>query len=71
MLVDDWENVTKNQQLVPLPHAHPVDEILNEYLEHERPSRVAGSAQVTILEETIAGLRTYFDMCVGRILLYR
>ena len=71
MLVDDWENVTKNQQLVPLPHTHPVDEILNEYLEHERPSRVAGSAQVTILEETIAGLRTYFDMCVGRILLYR
>ena len=71
MLVDDWENVTKNQQLVPLPHAHPVDEILNEYLEHERPSRVTGSAQVTILEETIAGLRTYFDMCVGRILLYR
>ncbi|MCQ8205932.1 hypothetical protein NP569_26970, partial [Vibrio parahaemolyticus] len=23
ILVDDWENVTKNQQVVPLPHPHP------------------------------------------------
>jgi mortality factor 4-like protein 1 len=28
ILVDDWENVTKNQQLVPLPAAQNVDKIL-------------------------------------------
>ncbi|KAL1837407.1 hypothetical protein VTJ49DRAFT_3799 [Mycothermus thermophilus] len=71
LLVDDWENVTKNQQLVPLPHAHPVEEILNDYLAYERPHRVEGSAAMDILEETIAGLREYFDKCLGRILLYR
>ena len=71
ILVDDWENVTKNQQLVPLPHPHPVDQILNDYLEHERSIRPSGSASLEIVEEVIAGLREYFDKSLGRILLYR
>lgn len=71
LLVDDWENVTKNQQLVPLPHANPVTKILDDYMEHERPRRAEGSAALDILEETVAGLREYFDKCLGRILLYR
>ncbi|KAK0706374.1 MRG-domain-containing protein [Lasiosphaeria miniovina] len=71
MLVDDWENVTKNQQLVPLPHPHPVDQIFDDYLNYERHNRIPGSASVEILEEIIAGLREYFDKCLGRILLYR
>lgn len=70
-LVDDWENVTKNGQLVPLPHPHPVNEILDAYLQYERPHRPADSASLDVLDETIAGLREYFDKCLGRILLYR
>lgn len=70
-LVDDWENVTKNQQLVPLPHRVPVEIVLDDYLEFERPHREPGSASHDILEETVAGLREYFDKCLGRILLYR
>ncbi|KAM7208496.1 Esa1p-associated factor [Naviculisporaceae sp. PSN 640] len=71
LLVDDWENVTKNQQLVPLPHPHPVNEIFEKYLEYERPHRPVDSASWDVLEETVAGLREYFDKCLGRILLYR
>lgn len=71
LLVDDWENVTKNQQLVPLPHPHPVDQILNDYLAFERPHRGPSSSSLDVLEETIAGLREYFNKCLGRILLYR
>lgn len=71
ILVDDWENVTKNQQLVPLPAAHPVDTILKEYEDDEMPKRTAGSPEASILEEMLAGLREYFDKCLGRILLYR
>ncbi|KAB5582575.1 MRG-domain-containing protein [Coniochaeta sp. 2T2.1] len=70
-LVDDWENVTKNQQLVGLPHPHPVDEVLEEYLKYERQHREVGSHAYDVLEETILGLREYFDKCLGRILLYR
>lgn len=71
ILVDDWENVTKNQQLVPLPSAHPVNSILNDYLEFEMPKRLPGSAHADILEEVVAGLKEYFEKCLGRILLYR
>ncbi|TVY92509.1 Chromatin modification-related protein [Lachnellula willkommii] len=71
ILVDDWENVTKNQQLVPLPSAHPVSEILDDYYNYESPRRVEGSSHADILEEVIAGLRDYFEKCLGRVLLYR
>jgi MRG len=71
ILVDDWENVTKNLQLVPLPAAKPVNLILNDYLQFEKPRRQAGSAQADILDEVVAGLKEYFEKCVGRILLYR
>ncbi|KAI1403509.1 MRG-domain-containing protein [Hypoxylon fuscum] len=71
MLVDDWENVTKNNQLVPLPHPRPVTKILEDYAAYETPKRPAGSSHVDILEETLAGLKEYFDKSLGRILLYR
>ncbi|KAI8956872.1 MRG-domain-containing protein [Daldinia sp. FL1419] len=71
MLVDDWENITKNNQLVPLPHPHPVTKILEDYAAYEIPKRPAGSSHVDILEETLAGLKEYFDKSLGRILLYR
>ncbi|RYP54940.1 hypothetical protein DL769_010262 [Monosporascus sp. CRB-8-3] len=70
-LVDDWENVTKNNQLVPLPHPRPVTKIIEDYAAYETPKRPEGSAQVDILEETLAGLKEYFDKALGRILLYR
>lgn len=71
LLVDDWEYVTKNLSLVPLPHPHPVAEILTAYLEEEKLRRRAGSVEYDLLEEVIAGLREYFDQTLGRILLYR
>lgn len=70
ILVDDWENVTKNQQLVPLPSEQPVNKILDNYFEEEVNKRDSLSAQ-KILEEVVAGLKEYFDKCLGRILLYR
>ncbi|KAK4162185.1 MRG-domain-containing protein [Cladorrhinum sp. PSN259] len=71
LLVDDWENVTKSLQLVPLPHPHPANEIFDDYLADERPKYEPGSAALDIMEETIEGFREYFHRCVGRILLYR
>ncbi|KAH8159543.1 hypothetical protein CIB48_g8702 [Xylaria polymorpha] len=71
LLVDDWENVTKNMQLVPLPHPKPVTKILADYSEYEMPKRPAGSSHADILEETLAGIKEYFDKSLGRILLYK
>ena len=71
ILVDDWENVTKNLSLVPLPSAHPVNEILSTYFDEEKGKRRLGSAEADLLEEVVMGVKEYFEKCLGRILLYR
>ncbi|KAL4817580.1 chromatin modification-related protein eaf3 [Aspergillus spinulosporus] len=70
LLVDDWENVTKNQQVVALPAKRSVNQILDDYLQEERPKRT-GSSEVDVLEEVVMGIRDYFDKSLDKILLYR
>lgn len=71
ILVDDWENVTKNMQLVPLPAKLPAAQILDDYFQHESKRRKAGTAEYYILEEVVEGVKDYFNVCLGRVLLYR
>ncbi|PNS16795.1 hypothetical protein CAC42_4759 [Sphaceloma murrayae] len=71
ILVDDWEKVTKDHKLVPLPSKTPVNVFLDDYEDHEKQRRREGSADWDILEEVIAGVREYFNKSLGRILLYR
>ena len=71
ILVDDWENVTKNLSLVPIPADHPVSEILSTYFEEEKGKRRLGSAEADLLEEVVQGTRDYFEQCLGKLLLYR
>ena len=71
ILVDDWEHVTKDLMLVPLPSKTPVNLILDTYFEGEKGKRRLGSAEADLLEEVVAGMKMYFDKALGRILLYR
>ncbi|QIW97190.1 hypothetical protein AMS68_002708 [Peltaster fructicola] len=71
ILVDDWEKVTKERKLPPLPSPAPVTKFLNEYEAFEMGQRVPGSADADILEEVIAGVKEYFNKALGRILLYK
>ncbi|KIV98113.1 hypothetical protein, variant [Exophiala mesophila] len=71
LLVDDWENVTKSLLLVPLPSKAPANYILDEYFNEEKLNRRLGSVEADILLEFVAGLKTYFEKAIGKILLYR
>lgn len=71
LLVDDWEQVTKNQCVVSLPAKYPVRQILKDWHEEEEPKRSGSSADEDVLEEVVAGLQEYFDKCLDKILLYR
>lgn len=71
LMVDDWENVTKNMQLVQLPAAKPAGVIIDEYYEYTKAHRRLSTVEKDILEEVIAGLKEYFNKALGRILLYR
>ncbi|KAL9059888.1 MAG: hypothetical protein Q9162_000958 [Coniocarpon cinnabarinum] len=71
LLVDDWENITKNLQLIPLPHPRAtVSALLTDWQAREEAKRVNPTDR-QILEEVIKGLEEYFNRCLGRILLYR
>lgn len=70
LLVDDWEYVTKNNQLVPLPAKGPVSTILDHYFEEEKPKR-ASASDIDVLEEVVAGIREYFEKSLSKILLYQ
>jgi mortality factor 4-like protein 1 len=71
ILVDDWEKVTRENRLVPLPSKTPVSQFLADYSASEGAKRREGSAEADILEEVIAGVKEYFNKSIGRILLYR
>jgi mortality factor 4-like protein 1 len=71
ILVDDWENVTKNLQLARVPTLYPVNRILDDFVHQEMPKRGQGTTSGDVLEEIIGGMREYFNRSLGRILLYR
>lgn len=71
LLVDDWEYVTKNLSLIPLPAENPVNAIIDAYFEEEKGKRRLGSPEASILEEVVAGTKEYFERSLGKILLYR
>lgn len=71
LLVDDWENITKNLQLVQLPASKPAAIILDEYFAHATSTGNRNRTETDILEEVIQGLKEYFNKSLGRLLLYR
>jgi mortality factor 4-like protein 1 len=72
LLVDDWEAVTKNNQLVTLPRSPTVSEILEEFKQHilNSPPPNLRDPQV-VLPTIVSGLQVYFDKALGSNLLYR
>ncbi|EGN91673.1 hypothetical protein SERLA73DRAFT_192166 [Serpula lacrymans var. lacrymans S7.3] len=73
LLVDDWEAVTKNNQLVSLPRSPTVLEILQEFKDHVMSSDKAHNLREpdVVLPTIISGLQVYFDRSLGANLLYR
>ncbi|KAJ3049273.1 Esa1p-associated factor, partial [Quaeritorhiza haematococci] len=70
-LVDDWENVTKNQKLVKLPREPTVNQILTNWKESMKKSHTRQSRNDDIIAEVVSGLKLYFDKALPNILLYR
>jgi len=66
-LIDDWEFVTKDHKLVPLPREPSVSAVLSTWLLSNSRRGIADKACKEIAE----GLREYFDMALGTMLLYK
>ncbi|PWN96758.1 MRG-domain-containing protein [Tilletiopsis washingtonensis] len=70
-LVDDWENVTKKNLLVPLPRTPSVRTILSDYRAFYLARKDRSSRSPSVLDEVLLGLTLYFDRSLGANLLYR
>ena len=75
-LVDDWEFITKNNQLVPLPRTPSIKSILASYRTHATKNvKVAQghhkTKKVALIDEVLSGLEVYFNRAIASNLLYR
>ncbi|EKM74705.1 hypothetical protein AGABI1DRAFT_80803 [Agaricus bisporus var. burnettii JB137-S8] len=74
VLVDDWEAITKNNQLVSLPRSPNVQELLEEWLDYMlklEPKPPHLREPKLVLPTIVSGLTCYFDRSLGANLLYR
>ena len=66
LLVSDWERVTKEGEVLQLPHKHPVKTILEAHVEaHEQ------KAERETVGAVVDSLRQYFDQALPQVLLYQ
>jgi len=65
-LVSDWEYITKDNLLVPLPRTPTVKVLLQQYLEE-----VGGEHKKDTIQEVVQGIQAYFDKALANILLYK
>ncbi|PPQ90484.1 hypothetical protein CVT25_014767 [Psilocybe cyanescens] len=72
ILVDDWEAVTKNSQLVSLPREPNVVQVLADFAEYVKTTKPPHLKEPTLVIQTVVeGLQIYFDKALGSTLLYR
>ncbi|ORX46510.1 MRG-domain-containing protein [Hesseltinella vesiculosa] len=64
LLIDDWESINKAHQVVKLPSTMTVTDILNRYLKNRK-------SHDEMVEQTIQGLKLYFNHSLNTMLLYR
>ncbi|PFX21504.1 mortality factor 4-like protein 1 [Stylophora pistillata] len=69
-LIDDWDLVTRQKQLVPIPRKKNIKEILDEYIK-SRTSNPDGRFKPGVVQEVADGIQEYFNVMLGTHLLYK
>ncbi|CAI9731215.1 Hypothetical predicted protein [Octopus vulgaris] len=67
-LVDDWDLITRQKQLVSLPARTTIDSILEQYLAYKLKT---GTMPKETLLQVTHGIREYFNVMLGTQLLYK
>ena len=70
ILVDDWENVTKNLLLTRVPADIPAATVLAEWQEYEEQSGRRNNAELDKLYETVKSFKRYFNHGCAKLMLY-
>ncbi|XP_058948676.1 mortality factor 4-like protein 1 [Pocillopora verrucosa] len=69
-LIDDWDLVTRQKQLVPIPRKKNIKEILDEYIK-SRTANPDEGFKPGVVQEVADGIQEYFNVMLGTQLLYK
>ncbi|RCK55003.1 Chromatin modification-related protein EAF3 [Candida viswanathii] len=69
LLVEDWQNVSKDRKLISLPSKYTIHQILQDYKSYR--TKKLSSNQLSKLLEILNGLEMYFNKSLSLILLYK
>jgi mortality factor 4-like protein 1 len=71
ILVNDWENITKNNKLVALPSKISVTETLKDFVAYLQSEFNDDESELSILLEITESMKQYFEQSLGAFVLYR
>mmetsp|Transcript_39647 Transcript_39647/g.98833 ORF Transcript_39647/g.98833 Transcript_39647/m.98833 type:complete len:289 (-) Transcript_39647:180-1046(-) len=66
-LLEDWERITRERKLVPLPRSPSISELLEEFLQ----TKAKRSSHERLYGEVVDGMRSYFNQALSSLLLYK
>jgi len=66
-LIEDWEHISRERKLVPLPRTPPISTILEEFL----AAKARRTSHERLYGEVCDGVRAYFNQALPSILLYK
>lgn len=69
-LIDDWDLITRQKQLVPIPRTKNIKEILDEYIK-SRAANPDDGLKPGVVQEVADGIQEYFNVMLGTQLLYK
>lgn len=71
ILVNDWENITRNNKLVIIPSKITVSKTIEDFKDYLELEFNDADNELTILLELTESIKQYFNQCIGTFLLYR
>jgi len=66
-LLEDWERITREKKLVPLPRSPSISDLLEEFAQ----TKAKRSSHERLYGEVVDGMRSYFNQALSALLLYK
>ncbi|XP_052866197.1 mortality factor 4-like protein 1 [Anopheles cruzii] len=70
-LVDDWDAISRQNKLVELPAKVTVQEIVDNYVQYKKQSKMTTATKETAVTDIGNGIVEYFNVMLGSQLLYK
>uniref|UniRef100_A0A182RNY5 Mortality factor 4-like protein 1 n=1 Tax=Anopheles funestus TaxID=62324 RepID=A0A182RNY5_ANOFN len=70
-LVDDWDAISRQNKLLELPAKVPVQEIVDNYVQYKKQSKLTTAIKETAVADIGNGIVEYFNVMLGSQLLYK